>query len=107
MRSFIITLAFFFGPIILMFAFRHLTLMLRIWLAWRRARRNGVDIIDITPGKPHPPSRKFIIFAVLIGLVCAGLVWMRLGDPAKPGGEYIPAHIDMQGQLVPGHYKKP
>jgi hypothetical protein len=107
MRSFIITLCFFFGPIILMFAFRHLTLLLRIWLAWRRARRNGVDIIDITPGKPHPPGRRFIAFAVLVGIICAGLVWMRLGDTTTPGGEYVPAHIDAQGQLVPGHYQKP
>ncbi|OIO71223.1 MAG: hypothetical protein COW19_06320 [Zetaproteobacteria bacterium CG12_big_fil_rev_8_21_14_0_65_55_1124] len=107
MRSIIITLCFFFAPIILMFAVRHLTLLLRIWLAWRRARRDGVDIIDITPGKPHPPSRKFIVFAVVVGLICAALVWMRLGDPAQPGGEYVPAHMDAQGQLVPGQHQKP
>jgi len=107
MRGIIITLCFFFAPIILMFAMRHLTLLLRIWLAWRRARRNGVDVIDITPEKPHPPGRRFIVFAVLVGIICAGLVWMRLGDTTVPQGEYVPAQTDTSGNIIPGHYQKP
>jgi len=107
MRGVIITLWFFFAPIILMLALRHLTLLLRIWVAWRRARRDDKDVIDITPQKPHPPSRRFISCAVVVGLICAGLVWMRLGETNGPKGEYVPAHIDAQGKVVPGQHQKP
>ena len=107
MRAFIVTLLFFFAPIIMMFALRHLTLLLRIWLAWRRARKAGVDIIDVTPEKPHPPSRRFIVLAVLVGVICASLVWMRLGDTNGPQGTYIPAHTDAEGRIIPGHHKQP
>jgi len=108
MRFFLVTLFFFFAPVILMFALRHLTLLLRIWLAFRRARNSRDEkVIDITPGKPEPASRRFIAFAVLVVVVCAILVWMRLGEPVHQQGAYVPAHIDAQGHIVPGHYSKP
>lgn len=114
MRFFFVTLFFFFAPIILMFALRHLSFLLRVWLAFRRARRSGdgnrsgdENIIDITPGRPQPASRLFIVLAVVAGIVCASLVWMRLGDTTEPAGSYVPAHIDAQGQVIPGHHKQP
>ncbi|MDQ6986642.1 MAG: hypothetical protein Q9M25_02420 [Mariprofundaceae bacterium] len=107
MRGIIITFLFFLAPIILMFAMRHLTLLLRIWLAWRRSRKEGADVIDITPEKPHPPSRRFIAFAVLVGIVFASLVWMRLVDDTTPQGVYVPAYVDAQGRVIPGQQKKP
>lgn len=108
MRDIIFTLWFFFAPVILMLAIRYLAILLRIWLAWRRARQENASVIDITPAKPHPPSRSFIAFAVLVGLVCAALVWMRLDDKGgNPHGTYIPAHVDAQGHLVPGRIVKP
>lgn len=107
MRFFIVTLFFFFAPVILMFAMRHLTLLLRIWLAYRRARKTGDRVIDITPEIPRPASRKFIAFAVLLGVICASLVWMRLGEPVSQHGVYVPAQIDSQGHIVPGHFAKP
>jgi hypothetical protein len=104
MRGIILSLWFFFAPVILMFAMRYLVILLRIWTA----RRENADVIDITPGKPHPPSRSFIAFAVLVGLVCFALVWMRLDDKGgNPQGTYIPAHIDAHGHLVPGRIVKP
>jgi len=106
MRAFIVTLLFFFAPVILMFALRHLALLLRIWLAWRRAREANENIIDITPARPRPASRSFIVFAVMIGVICAALVWMRLGDQSGPPGAYVPAQIDARGRLVPGHFQK-
>jgi len=107
MRGIIITLVFFFGPVILMFAMRHLALLLHIWLRWKRIKRDGPDVIDITPGKPHPPSLRFKMIAVILGLVCAALVWMRLADTSGPDGTYIPAHIDKQGHIISGQYRKP
>jgi len=90
-----------------MFAMRHLTLLLRIWMAWRRSRKDGSEVIDITPEKPHPPSRRFIVFAVIVGLVIASLVWMRLADDTDPPGVYVPAHMDAQGRVISGQQQKP
>jgi len=108
MRFFFVTLFFFFAPVILMFALRHLTFLLRVWLAFRRARKAGGEtVIDVTPEQPQPASRKFIVFVVLLGLICAGLVWMRLGETVEPQGAYVPATVDAQGHIVPGHYTRP
>jgi len=107
MRAFIVTLLFFFAPVILMFALRHLALLLRIWLAWRRNRAANEHVIDITPARPSPASRGFIAVAIIVGVICAALVWMRLGDESGPPGAYVPAHIDAQGHVIPGQYQKP
>lgn len=106
MKSFFISLLFFFGPVLFMFALRYIGLMLRIWLLWRRHKKKGADVIDITPEKPHPPSIRFIIFAVTAGLVIAGLVWHRMADEDIHGNVYVPAHIDSHGKLAPGHFRK-
>ena len=108
MRFFLVTLFFFFAPVILMFALRHLVLLLRIWMAWKRSGKRDANVIDITPSRPAPASRVFIALAVLLGIVCASMVWMRLGAPdVPPQGVYVPAHVDPQGNLIPGHYRKP
>jgi len=105
MKSILISFLFFFGPVILMFALRYLGLLLRIWLLWRRQKKSDVDVIDITPQKPHPPSIRFIIFAVVTGLIIAGLVWTRLSDEGGGGGVYAPAHTDRDGNLIPGKFQ--
>jgi len=105
MKSIFISLLFFFGPVLLMFVMRYLGLLLRIWFVWRRQNKHGKDVIDITPQKPHPPSIWFIIFAVVAGLVISGLVWHRLTNESRPGGVYIPAHMDKNGNLAPGHFR--
>jgi len=107
MRGILITLVFFIGPVILMLALRHIALILHIWLRWRRIKRGDPEVIDITPEKPHPPSRRFIVLAVIVGLLCASLIWMRLVDTSGPAGAYVPAHVDEQGRIVPGQHKRP
>jgi len=105
MKSIFISLLFFFGPVLLMFALRYLGLMLRIWLLWRQQKKHGKDVIDITPRTPHPPSIRFIIFAVVTGLMISGLIWYRLTDEDGRGGVYVPAYTDNTGNLVPGHFR--
>jgi len=96
---------FFFGPVILMFIVRHLGLLLRLWLMYRRARQESdANIIDITPEKPHPPSRIFVVIAIVLGLGFALLAYQRIGEAPDTHGQYVPAHIDEQGRVVPGHY---
>jgi len=104
MKSFFVSLLFFFGPVLFMFALRYLSLLLRIWLIWRRQKRHTEDVIDITPQKPHPPSIRFIILAVTVGLIISVLVWHRLTDNAVPDGVYVPAHTESNGNLMPGHF---
>jgi len=106
MKSVFISLLFFFGPVLFMFALRYIGLLLRIWLLWRRHKKEGKDVIDITPEKPHPPSAGFIIFAIVSGLLIAGLAWHRLTDKNAHDGIYVPAHLDDHGKLAPGHFKK-
>jgi len=105
MKTLLISFLFFFGPVLLMFALRYLGQMLRIWLLWRRQKKHGKDVIDITPRTPHPPSIRFIIFAVVVGLMISGLVWQRLTDEDGRGSIYVPAHTGNDGNLVPGHFR--
>ena len=105
MKSIFISLLFFFGPVLFMFALRHIGLLLRIWLLWRRHKKEGENVIDITPGKPHPPSILFIAFAVAVGLVIAGLVWHRLTDQDVHNDVYVPAHLSSHGRLTPGRFR--
>ena len=105
MKSILISLLFFFGPVLFMFALRYLALLLRIWLIWQRQKRQEEDVIDITPGKPHPPSIRFIILAVVVGLIVSVLVWHRLTDQGGRGGVYVPAHTERGGNLIPGYFR--
>ncbi len=105
MRQWFITVLFFFGPILLLFLLRHLGWMLRLWLALRRSRNEDAGVIDITPERPGPPSRWFLALTLVLGLVTAMLVWHRLQTHDEPGREYVPAHLDASGRLVPGHFR--
>jgi len=107
MKNILISLLFFFGPVILMFLLRHGVLFLRAWLLWRR-QRQGPDVIDITPRESGKPSVIFIVLAVAIGTLTAVLAWQRITGPADEdkGRVYVPAHVDKRGDLVPGHFRK-
>jgi len=107
MRSLIISLLFFFGPVILMFVLRHAALLLRIWLMVRRHRKSQPDVIDITPEKPKPPSLLFIVVTLVAGSIFAYLAWERITSEAEDTIEkqYAPARIDEKGGIVPGRYE--
>lgn len=107
MKSILISLLFFFGPVILLFVLRYGALFLRAWLLMRRQQGGGPDVIDITPTPSHKPSIIFIVLAIAIGLLTAVLAWQRITGPADQhkGKVYIPAHVDQQGKLVPGHFQ--
>ena len=107
MRSLIISLLFFFGPVILMFVLRHAALLLRLWLMMRRHRESQPEIIDITPEKPKPPSLLFIVVTLIAGSLFAYLAWERITSEAELTIEksYAPARIDEKGNIVPGTYE--
>jgi len=103
-RNVFITLIFFFGPALLMFVIRHIFLLMRV--AWiLRKQRHADDIIDITPRPtPNSPGKVFIMLSLLIGLACATLVWFDMDDSSHETMQYVPAHMDAHGKLIPGEY---
>jgi len=107
-RNILITALFFFGPAFLMFVLRNLFLFARFWWGIRNLRqREQHQIIDISPAKQPPPGLVFIVASLLVGLVCAVLVWMQMSEDAVPTRQYIPAHINEKGELVPGQMVSP
>ncbi len=106
MKSLFISMLFFFGPVILMFVLRYFGLLLRLWLMYRRARQESdANIIDITPEKPHPPSKAFIIIAILLGIGFAVLAYQRIGSAPDTHRQYVPAQVDEQGRVIPGRFR--
>jgi len=99
MRYVFFTLLGFFGPALLMLFFR--LLWYRIRYLWT-THKHEQEIIDITPKKPSGyPSRIYIVLWIVISLACTGLfIWQMDTAPAKQEN-YIPAHIDAQGNFVP------
>ena len=105
-RNIFITLIFFFGPALLMFVIRHFFLLFKIWRTVRKQQTQNT-IIDITP---HPartsPGKVFIIASLLVGLMCATWVWSQMANTSgQTEVQYIPAHIDATGKVIPGHYE--
>ena len=103
-RNIFVTLFFFFGPALIMLMLRNLYLF---WLFRQRIKRQHPDIIDITPQQHQgtPPSRFFLASAITVGLIFAWLAWSQMHrQPSVENMQYVPAHIDQNGQLVDGHY---
>lgn len=105
MRNIFVSALFFFGPVILMFIIRHLSLLFHLWLVYRREHREAENVIDITPGKPHPPSRWFVLIAILAGFGFAWLAWNHIGEAPEADRQYIPAQMGEKGKIIPGQLK--
>ncbi|MDQ6993928.1 MAG: hypothetical protein Q9M31_10660 [Mariprofundus sp.] len=99
-RNIFLTLIFFFGPVLLMFMLRNILLLLRIWLV-ARAERSDPEIIDVTPVEKQSAPRWFYLAAILLGLATAinGFIYLQKVDNQIT--QYIPAHVNEQGELVP------
>ncbi|MBN4082437.1 MAG: hypothetical protein COB41_02210 [Proteobacteria bacterium] len=98
-RNVIVTLLFFFGPALLMFVLRNIFLF---WKLRREINKHQPDIIDITPQKPNAPSHFFLASVIAIGLISAYFAYAQLTmDDQDQRTQYIPAHINAQGQLIP------
>ena len=102
-RNSIISLLFFFGPALLMLLLRNVFLF---WQFRQRINKQHPDIIDITPKhQKTPPSRFFLASAITVGLIFAWLSWSQMHDhPSPETRQYIPAHIDKDGNLIDGRH---
>ncbi|RMG91459.1 MAG: hypothetical protein D6703_04920 [Zetaproteobacteria bacterium] len=108
-RNIFVALLFFFGPAMLMLVLRSLLFLIRYQLGRRRHRgAEGPVIIDVTPvDEKKSPSRFFWVVALLLGVVSAMLALYFLSHDS--GEEirrvYVPAHVNEQGEVVPGHWE--
>jgi hypothetical protein len=103
MRMLLLTLVFFFGPALLMFALHRVVMLARYWWLMRSLQHHD-DVIDITPAPPRRrPGTMFIIASMIVASLFAGLAWQRMHNtPETMQTQYIPAHIDAYGNLIPG-----
>ncbi|TLS65947.1 hypothetical protein FEF65_11535 [Mariprofundus erugo] len=103
-RNIFLIVVFFFGPALVMFMLRNGLILLRLWLA-ARSRRQQPEIIDVTPVRQTAAPRWFYALAIVLGLIAAAAGFMALQSTATDKRQYIPAHVDAQGELVPGHWQ--
>lgn len=102
-RDLLVAVLFFFGPMLVMFVLRNLALLFRLWWELRRQRRMQPEVIDVTPGAVGGPSFGYVALAILIGALSAYLAWHHTHQkPRNLDMQYVPAHLDDQGHLVPG-----
>jgi len=99
-RNILVTLLFFFGPALLMVVLRNIFLF---WKIRRSMQKQQPDIIDITPTEPTSPSHFFLISVIAVGVISAYLAYSQLSadHTTHQDMQYIPAHINAQGELVP------
>lgn len=103
-RNILTILLFFFGPAILLFMLRYFLLALKTWLLIRRQRPAEPEIIDVTPRAEGGTPLWFKIAALSAGALCAWLAWQHLNSSGPENAmRYVPAHMDQQGNIVPGH----
>ena len=98
-RNIIVSLLFFFGPALLMFVLRNIFFF---WKLHREIEKHQPDIIDITPKNPNKPSHFFLASVIAVGFISAYFAYTQLTtDSPDKKTQYIPAHINAQGELVP------
>lgn len=104
-RMLFITLLFFFGPALLMFALHRLIMLGRFWLKTRQLRQpQENEIIDITPSAHYKqkPGIVFIVFSICIATLSAWFVWQSMQEQPSVNKVYVPAHINANGEIIPG-----
>ncbi|RLL55599.1 hypothetical protein D8Y20_01475 [Mariprofundus sp. EBB-1] len=104
-RSFFVSLFFFFGPALLLFMLRNLMLLLLLKAKAKQEKVAEVEVIDITPVKKDRAPTWFYALVVVISLSCATTVFMNLERGGAEVQHYVPAHTDASGNIIPGEWK--
>jgi len=104
-RSLFVSLFFFFGPALLLFMLRNLTLLLLVRAKNRREKAQEPEVIDITPVDKERAPNWFYALVIAISLACAVAVFMQLEQQSDvEEHQYVPSHMNESGELVPGHW---
>jgi len=104
-RSLFVSLFFFFGPALLLFMLRNLTLLLLLKAKARQAKEPEIEVIDITPVKKDRAPAWFYVLVIAISLTCAVTVFLNLDRGDVEVQHYVPAHADESGNIVSGDWK--
>jgi uncharacterized membrane protein len=104
-RSLLVSLFFFFGPALLMFMLRNLTLLLLLWARNRQRRVREQEIIDITPVRKGRAPAWFYAVVIIISLTSAVTVFTQLQHGDVEQQQYVPAHVDKSGNIVSGDWE--
>jgi len=105
-RSIFVSLFFFFGPALLLFMLRNLTLLLLLKAKAKQAKAQEIEVIDITPIKKDRAPTWFYALVIAISLTCAVSVFLNLDRGGAEVQHYVPAHVDESGNIVSGDWKK-
>ncbi len=106
-RSIFVSLFFFFGPALLLFMLRNLTLLLLLRAKIKREKVDEPEIIDITPVDKERAPNWFYALVVAISLASAVTIFMQLEKKGDAGvHQYVPAHISESGKIVTGDWKR-
>jgi len=103
-RSIFVSLFFFFGPALLLFMLRNLTLLLLLKAKSKQEKAQNIEIIDITPVKKERAPTWFYALVVAISLACAVTVFMNLEHGQADVQKYVPAYMDESGNIVSGDW---
>ncbi|MDQ6961772.1 MAG: hypothetical protein Q9M28_04475 [Mariprofundaceae bacterium] len=111
MRLFFMTLLFFVGPMVLIFAVRNGFLLWRAWLKLR-CEHPEPKILDVTP--IDKSSNYFVILSICVSLAIFAYAWVQMSDDhdvghvaSTPEKIYVPSYIDDDGHVVKGYYAEP
>jgi len=105
-RELLIAVFFFFAPALLMLTLRNVVLLLLLWLRHRQRRAKQPEVIDVTPVSRRRASLRFYVAVVIISLISAVSVFLTLQHSDEVAQhQYVPAHMDASGRLVPGHWQ--
>ncbi len=104
-RNMLVMIVFFFGPALLLFVARSLFFVLRIWLRQKMKQVADPKVIDITPVERRALPRWFYVLSLLLGLLSAWLAYQYLATDGAEKKVYVPAHMNEQGHIVPGHWQ--
>ncbi len=105
-RSLFVALFFFFGPALLLFMLRNLTLLLLLRAKNKHEKAQQPEVIDITPVKKDRAPNWFYAIVIIVSLASAVTVFIHLqqSDDATIK-HYVPAHVDESGNIVTGGWK--
>lgn len=103
-RSLFVSLFFFFGPALLLFMLRNITLLLLLKLKSRQENAPEIEIIDVTPVIKERAPTWFYALVIAISLACAVTVFMNLENGEADVQKYVPAYMDESGNIVSGDW---
>ena len=104
-RSLFVSLFFFFGPALLLFMLRNMTLLLLLRAKNKQQKAQEPEVIDVTPIEKERAPNWFYALVIAVSLACAVTVFIQLQNGDTEVHQYVPAHVDKSGKIVTGDWQ--